>query len=328
MKELIRHIFRDCPKFVRITVYIMSGILTAVGLVFFLSLLGKSAGRALMILIYYLLLAAGSALVLIYAWKLYYKLIHKHAYAKLDRLYADSGFCADMAQTLNVIVPMPNAQDIALRIFILVMGEHYAEAEKEIAHLNETTQDSRNLAMILTAKIKLYMMTDRMDKAVRLFENHSSSLEYNFDLQPDVRPEYRVYSDDVFEYYKLAAVYSILTNHPENAENYRKHAAFRLSSRTAGESQFYTGLMELNALYARGKTKEAYDLSNQLFMLTEEIQPPLLQSQKNEMRRTLEQAKIFAAHTVMIEESRLTDRNLPTAQPAGPTPEEAGFAAL
>ena len=63
-------------------------------------------------------------------------------------------------------------------------------------------------------------------------------------------------------------------------------------------------------------------------MLTEQIQPPLLQSQKDEMRRALEQAKLFAAHTTLRAESRLTERNLPTEQASLPTPEESGFIAF
>ena len=47
----------------------------------------------------------------------------------------------------------------------------YHEAEKEIAHTDETQQDSRDFAMIMTSKIRLYMMTDRMEKAEKLLDD-------------------------------------------------------------------------------------------------------------------------------------------------------------
>lgn len=311
MKDLIRHIVGDSPKFVRITALVTLCFFSVIGFIASLSLISRSFVYFLMILVFYLLLAAGAAMIIIYAWKLYSKLIHKHAFLKLDDFFAQRGFCQEMADTLNAIVPAPSPRDHALRVFILTMAENYAEAEKAITNINEKQQDSRDLAMILTAKIRLYIMTNRMDKAERLFQNYSNDIEFGFSLQSELMQEYRVYSDDVFDYYMLSAVYALLTNRPEQAADYRSRAVFQLSKRTPGESQFYTGLMDLNALYALGKTQEAYDLSQQLFMLTEQMQPPFLQSQKDEMRRALEQAKIFAAHTNLRAESRLTERNLP-----------------
>ena len=328
MKALFHRIIDNTPKFVRITALVLFSLLTLIGFFLSLVLIGKSFGYALMNFIYYLLLAAGSALVILYAWKLYNHIIMKHTYRKLDADFSNNGYCKEMADTLNAIVPVPPARERALRIFLLVMAENYAEAEKEIAHTDETQQDSRDFAMIMTSKIRLYMMTDRMEKAEKLFENHSGTLDFTYEMQADLLPEYTVYSDDAFEYYMLSAVYSLLKNRPDLDAEYRKRAAFQLSKRSPGESQFYTGLMELNKLYALGKSREAYDLSQQLYMLTEQMQPPFVQSQKDEMRRALEQAKIYAAHTAMIEESQLSERKLPTEIPAGPTPEEAGFTAL
>lgn len=328
MKQLFRHIISDCPKYVRIIAIVLFSIVTFIGLCMSLSLIKQSFGYALMIMIYYLLIAAGSAMVILYAWKLYRSIIRKLTTKNLDEYFAQKGNCKEMADTLNAITPAPSDRERALLVFLLVMSEHYAEAEQKIAHIDELSQDSRDLAMILTAKLKLFMMTDRMDKAVRLLEKHSDSMEFNFELQPDLFPEYRVYSDDAFQYYMLAAVYSILSNHPEKEMEYRKRAMFQLSKRKPGESQFYTGLMDLNALYARGKTKEAYDFSHELFMLTEQMNPPFLQSEKDEMRRALEQAKLFAAYTTMIEETQLAERRLPTEISAGPNPEDLGFAAL
>ena len=319
MKALLRHIIGDSPKYVCIAAYATFGVMAVIGLIMSLTLITRSASEALLIFIFYLLLAAGSALVIIYAWKLYRFIIRSHTKQKLDRYFAEKGFCKEMADTLNAIVPAPSPRENALRFFLLVMSENYAEAEREIAHINEMQQESRDLAMILTAKIRLYLMTSRMEKAERLFENHSGTLDFAYESEPDLLPEYRVYGDDAFDYYMLAAVYSLLTNHPDKAAEYRNRAAFQLSKRSAGESQFYTGLLDLNALYALEKTKEAYDLSQQLFMLTEQTQPPFLQSQKDEMRRALEQAKIFASYTALRTESRLTERNLP--------PEEASVSA-
>lgn len=327
MKAMFRHILGDTPKFVRIIALVTFSFVMFVGVVLSLSLLGRSFGYFLMMLIFYFLISAGAALVLIYAWKLYTKIIHKHAYLKLDDLFAQRGFCQEMADTLNAIVPAPTERDNALRLFILTMSENYAEAEKHMKNINEMQLDSRDLAMIHTAKIRLFIMTNRMEKAQRLFEQHSEDLDFTYGLQPELTNDYRVYSDDAFDYYMLAAAYALLTNRTEQAADYRSRAAFQLSKRTPGESQFYTGLMDLNGLYALGRTQEAYDLSQQLYMLTEQMQPPFLQSQKDEMRRALEQAKIFAAHTNMIAESQLTDRRLPTSADVRPA-EVPGYEAL
>ena len=323
MKQLLRHIIGDSPKYVRITALVTLCFFVFVGLCMSLSVLTTSFGYFLLVFIYYLLLAVGAALVIIYAWKLYTRIILKKTYQKLDQLNEQTGFCKEMADTLNAIVPSPAQREKVLRIFTLVMSENYHDAERELAHLDETQLDSRNLAVILTAKIRLYIMTNRMDKAIRLFENHSGTLDFAYESDPDLLPQYKVYADDAFDYYMLSAAYSLLTNHPEQDTEYRKRAAFQLSKRTPGESQFYTGLMELNALYALARTKEAYDLSQQLFMLTEQMDPPFLQSQKNEMRRALEQAKIFSAHTTLRSESRLAERVLPKNESAA---EAAGLA--
>ncbi len=326
--DLIRHIVGDAPKFLRIAAFAMFAIVMFIGLYMSVALLGNSVGSALMMFIYYLLLATGSLLIIFYAWKLYQSIIRKATLKNMDEYYALKGNCKEMADTLNAISPAPSDRDRALLVFLLVMAEHYEKAEQEISRINETTQDSRDLAMILTAKFKLYLMTNRVEKAVRLFDNHSDSIEFSLESQPDLYPEYRVYSDDTFQYYMLAAVYSILSNHPEKEADYRKRAQFQLSKRNPGESKFYTGLLELNALYARGKTQEAYDYSHELFMLTEQGSPAFLQSEKDEMRRALEQAKIFASYHIMIEENDLTERNLPPELSNQPLPEELGFTAL
>ena len=312
MKALFQRIISNTPKFVRITALVFLIVFTLIGFFLSLAIIGHSFGYALMNFIYYLLLAAGSAMAIIYSWKLYAHIIEKSTFKKLDNDFSRKGYCREMADSINAIVPAPPAKLKALRIFLLVMSENYADAEKEIANTNETAQDDRDLAMILTAKFRLYIMTDRMEKAQKLFENHNGTLEFAYETEPDLFDQYKVYADDAFEYYMLAAVYSILTNRADKDPEYRKRAAFQLSKRSPGESQFYTGLMELNRLYALGKSQEAYDLSNQLFMLTDQMQPPFLQAQKDEMRRALEQAKIFSAHTYLIEESQLTDRKLPT----------------
>ena len=312
LKDLFRRIVGDTPKFVRITALVTFSFFTLIGVIYALSILGRSPGYALLMLIFYLFLASGAAMVLIYAWKLFTKAVHKHAYLKVGELFTQRGYCKEMSDTLHAITPMPSDADNALRCYVLVQAENYAEAERELKNINETTQDLRVLAMIRTAKFRLLIMTNRMEKAQRLFDRCSPEQAEAYEMQPELFAQYQVYADDTFDYYMLAAVYSLLTNRPEQAAEYRKRAEFQLSKRTPGESQFYTGLMDLNGLYALGRTKEAYDLSQQLYMLTEQMQPPFLQSQKDEMRRALEQAKLFSAHTGLIAESQLTDRKLPT----------------
>ena len=153
MKALFQRIISNTPKFVRITALVFLIVFTLIGFFLSLAIIGRSFGYALMNFIYYLLLAAGSAMAIIYSWKLYAHAIEKHTFKKLDNDFSRKGYCKEMADSINAIVPAPPEKLKALRIFLLVMSENYADAEKEIANTNETAQDDRDLAMILIMKI-------------------------------------------------------------------------------------------------------------------------------------------------------------------------------
>ena len=66
MKALFQRIISNTPKFVRITALVFLIVFTLIGFFLSLTIIGRSFGYALMNFIYYLLLAAGSAMAIIY----------------------------------------------------------------------------------------------------------------------------------------------------------------------------------------------------------------------------------------------------------------------
>lgn len=302
----------SAPKYIRITALVMFIFFEIIGLGISLQALWVSFGSFLLHMFYFLVLGAGASLIVLYVWDFFTRIARKKTYVILETYYGQNGYCMEMADALKSIMPAPTKRDRVLRVFLLVMSEHYGEAEAEIAKINEPSLLMREFAMLQTAKLRLYLMTcNKMEKAERIFRNYSEKIEQAYEMQPDFFPEYRSYADDAYEYFSFAAIYALLTHRPEAAAEYRRRAVFQTSNRCASEMECYTKLLELNELYASGKMQAAHDLEQQLYVLPETGSPPMTQGQKNDFRRAAEQAKIFSAHSRLAEDSLLTERRLP-----------------
>lgn len=320
---ILRKLIPDSsPKYIRITALIFFIIIEVVGLGLSLQALWISFVSFLLHVLYFLVLGSLAALAIIHFWEFMTRIARKHTFQKIADLYAHRGICVEMADALRSIMPFPTTRDRILRIFLLVMSEHYSEAETEIAHINEPSLPQRDFALFSTARLRLYLMTYKLEKAERIFQNSGEKLDHAYDRQPELFADYRAYADDAYEYYALAAVYAQLTHRPEAAAEYRRRAVFQSSNRSEPEMQCYTQLLELNALYAAGKTQEAHALEQQLYVLPETFSPPMTQAQKDNFRRAIEQSRIFSAHTALAEESLFSERKLPEQ---GSSPEPSGL---
>lgn len=310
------------PKYIRITALIFFIIFEVVGLGLSLQALWVSFISFLLHAFYFLVLGCGAALAIIHFWAFMTRIARKHTFQKMAAFYAQKGICVEMADALKAIMPFPTPRDRVLRVFLLVMCEHYSEAETEIININEPSLPRRDFAMLATAKLRLYFMTYKLEKAERLLHNFGEQLDRTYDMQLDLFADYRAYADDAYEYFALASVYAQLIRQPEAAAEYRRRAVFQSSNRSEPEMQCYTQLLELNALYAAGKTQEAHALEQQLYMLPETFSPPMTQAQKDDFRRAVEQARIFSAHTSLSEDSLFAERKLPDQ---GDSPELSGL---
>lgn len=309
--NLPRIIPSSTPKYIRIAALVMFIFFEIIGLGMSLQALWISFGSFLLHAFYFLILGAGAALILIYVWAFFTRIARKHTYEQLAAYHTQNGCCIEMADALKSIMPAPLMQDRVLRTYLLVMSEHYSEAETEIVNINEPSLLMREFAMLQTAKLRLYLMTYKMDRAERIFQNFSEKIEQAYEMRRDYFAQYCPYADDAYEYFSLAAVYALLTHRPEAALEYRRKAVFQASNRSEPEMECYAQLLELNELYATGKTQAAHDLEQRLYVLPETFSPPMTQAQKNDFRRAVEQAKIFSAHLSLAEESLLTERKLP-----------------
>ncbi len=310
--NFLKNLWADSPKFVRITAIITISFFSAYGLIVGTPYLSRSIANYLLCVLYFAALGAGCGLLLCCAWKLYAKMQLKAVYKNLEQHFFQSGFTVEMADVLKAIIPAPAEREQVLRAYLLVMAEDYRQAEGVITRINEPSLSTRNFAAVMTAKLRLYLMTGRLEKAEHLLDLHRSKIEQAFEMKPDLADNYYVFADDIFDYYMLAGICAEMKHEQDAALLYRKKAMFQASNRSTGEMQFCEQLMDLYALYASGKNKEAHELENQLAIMPELVQPKLTQAQKNEMHRALEQAKVFAGmHAVNAQQEYSAERKLP-----------------
>lgn len=313
------------PKYVKITMIVTICFFSFIGLGICLPLLEYSFGKYLVNVLYYVFLGLIGAAVILFAFQIFSKVVRRHTEEHLAAQYQNQGMCLDMAETLKAIMPAPTERDLVLRSFILVMSEHFHEAELQMSRINQQTLSMREFSMLMTSKIRLYMMTGKMEKAGKLLEQNQVKMELAYENKPDYFDDYRAYADDAFEFYMLAAVYYDLIRQPESAENYRKKAEFQVSGRSAAELEFYKHLLELNRLYVTRKTQEAHILENEMRGMAEHFNPPIPQGLKNDLLRAAEQAKVFSAATDLVNVEIMQQRQLPTGDGAA-LPE--GFTAM
>ena len=252
---------RQSPKMQKL----MGGILLAA---FFLCLL-LNMGSTLPELIFRDMpvhLGAGALVCLILmAWNsLISKGSHGNSASKLAALYDLHGYCPEMADILKNIRPEPTDRDKVLRAYILSVCGDTAQAAEQFSDIPAKTLPQRELAMLVTAKIRHHFRIGDFGKVRHLFETHRSALDFAYDAQPDFDGAFSPYADDTLEYFMLAAVYSELCRQPERAAQYREKAAQRAAQRPAAEAGVLTRLTVLQEQYAAGVSESARETETAL----------------------------------------------------------------
>lgn len=299
------------PKYIRILIIVTLSFFTLIGLGLSIHLLEYSFGRFLIHSLYFMLLGLFASAVILYSFDFFSKIARRSTEERIAAQYIQQGMCMDMAESLKAIMPAPTDRDLVLRAFILVMSEHFHEAEQQIARINQPGLSMREFSMLMTAKIRLCMMTGSMEKAGKLLEQNQVKMDLAYENKADYFPDYRAYADDAFEFYMLAAVYYDLIQQPETAANYRKKAEFQASNRSSSELEFYKSLLELNRLYVTGKTQAAHTLENEMRGMVEHFNPPITQGLKNDLLRAVAQARIFSAAHDLVDVEVMQQRKLP-----------------
>ena len=246
------------------------------------------------------------------------KASHSGASDRLAQLYDAAGYCDEMAECLRASAAS-NERDKVLRAFILVMAEQYEEAEAELGRIMPAALSERESAMLMTAKLRLFMMTMRFDRAEHLLANEQNRLDGIYAREPDFSAEYCPYADDALDYFTLSAAFCDLTQQPEQAEHYRSMAKERVMSCSQTEKIILLSLQELNRLYAAGEQESAYKTECELMDLAETLTAAA--GRKNELRRRIGQAKIFSRLRAFAKPALKNERQLPP-ESAAPLPPE------
>ena len=299
------------PRALRVTAYAFLALFELVGFAFSLRALTISTSDFVKSVLAFLLFGLLGLAAIGYFWQFLTKIARGNTFQKIEQYYCERGYCSEMPEALRSIMPAPTKRDKVLMAYLLVRAEDYTAAERQIADINQPSLLQREFAMLTTARLRLCMMTGKIEKFDRIYQDTKQKILGAFDLQPELLGEYKPYFDDAYDYFMLAAAYERLYGHMEQEAAYRKKAVFQASNRSASEMECYTQLLELNSLYAAGKTEEAHTLEQQLYVLPDSFSPPMTQPQKDEFRRAIEQSRIFSAHSAMAQQAMLTERNLP-----------------
>jgi len=209
---------------------------------------------------------------------------------KLAEVFAAHGFGTETAELLRRKVPAPTERNKVLLTFHLVMAGQYAQAKEQIAGLSAGQLPLRERAMLITARLLLFIDTGAYEKAFLLAEESQMMLENAYRAAPEFGEEFCGYADDYLEYLMLSAVMSELRQAPEQAAEYRQQAIRRAEKRTAEEALFYRSLTELQRLYITGAAEAAAEQAAKLLHTVSGLTPPVTAGAKRSMQRAVEQA--------------------------------------
>ena len=306
------------PKLLRVVLICSFVLFLLLGLPGAVRTLPESPGAFWLHLIVLVVLGALGILLVLWFWSFLIRISRQNSYQKLEQFYSERGYCPEMAETLRNIMPEQTRRDSVLRAFLLAMAEDYEGAERSIIDINETALLQREYAMLTTAKLRIFWMTARPEKFEHILENNQKKLDDAYEMQPDLLGKYCEYADDALVYFMLMAGYARLTGNEKDEQAYRKKAEFQISNRSSGEMECYQQLLELNALYAAGKTAEAHTLEQELYALPERTASPMTTAQISVFRTAVEQSRIYASHQTLAQAAKLTGRTDPVQAPDDP----------
>lgn len=282
------------------------------------------------------LLGALGGMAVLWGWWLIGKLGHNATLKNADTIFLHSGYGTSLAGAFTA-APYPEDDDIVISTYILTAAEHYKEAEEALIPIDRTAVSQRTLAMLNTTLLRLYFMTGRQEKIKRHLENTAARTEAAFQMKSEILNEYKPYLDDIFDYMLLNAVYAAQKGDKAASDNYLRQAMLRISLRDETDRALYPRIADLSLLYAQGKFQEAHELEQQLQSAIVNSGTPLSQPHKDELRRRVEQARVFTPYFDLKAEAALQrqadnadasmERRLPTEAQLqqGIRPEDCGL---
>lgn len=282
------------------------------------------------------LLGVLGGLAVLWGWWLIGKLGHKVTLKNADTTFLQSGYGTALAGAFTA-APYPEDDDVVISAYLLTAAEHYKEAEEALIPIDRTAVSQRTLAMLNTTLLRLYFMTGRQEKIKRHLENTAARTENAFQMKPEILNEYKPYLDDIFDYALLNAAYAAQKGDKVTSDNYMRQVMQRISLRDETDRRLYPGIADLSLLYAQGKFQEAHALEQQLRGEIANPGLPLSQPHRDELRRRVEQARVFTPYFDQKAEAALQhqaknadasmERKLPTEAQLqqGIRPEDCGL---
>ena len=282
------------------------------------------------------LLGVLGGLAVLWGWWLIGKLGHKATLKNADATFQQSGYGTALAGAFTA-APYPEDDDVVISAYLLTAAEHYKEAEEALIPIDRTAVSQRTLAMLNTTLLRLYFMTGRQEKIRRHLENTAARTENSFQMKPEMLNEYKPYLDDIFDYALLIAVYATQQGDRETADKYMRQVMSRISLRDEADRALYPQIVDLSMLYAQRRFEEAHELEQRLRGEIANYGSPLTQPHRDELRRRLEQARVFTPYFDQKAEAALQrqannadasmERKLPTEAQLqqGIRPEDCGL---
>lgn len=298
------------PKVIRILAYATFIFFVMIGMLVSLRTLRASFFIFLVNLLFFLVLGALMAAGIIFLALWIIGLGSKNAEAHMDTLFQRKGWCRELWETSDRSYPFPKPEDTLRQLFCRVMGEDYEGAAKLSNKIIADDLSMRGLAMLITCRMQMYAMTDRMDMSHKLFERYRLRMETAYANQPELDKTTHAYADDALLFGKLAAALCIQNGKYADAEKFAHIAEFRLSAATPAAAQFYPLLMQTEQLYAEKKLSDGDSAAQTLVSMVERGEIACSPGEKENFLRAVSQARLFA-HYDSEGSSEMTERKLP-----------------
>jgi len=227
----------------------------------------------------------------------------------------NEGYGNNMAETIRNGNVAPTIQEQLQQAFVWTMCERYQDASPLLLSVNLTELNGREAAMYHTCRLLNYVMNGDYEKQTKLLEDKRASLDYAYEMKPNLSDKYVPYADDALAYYMAAGALMAHRNRADEAERYRKLAAFQISQRSEHDIVFIPQIIGLNYLYASGKMEDAHELETKLKGTVSSTVMPF-GTQRN-LLRWIDQARIYSSIPADRSEG-LADRNYSKAAFSAP----------
>lgn len=294
---MLLHYWESLPKFMRVICYWIVGIFTVLGL-----LIGLKQSFFASVLIF-LLVGIINAAITVGA---YYAVVlgsRKAAQQKIDSLYQQKGYCAELCQLSEQVFIMGELRLKLQRTFFYLMMEDYENANKYLRVLNDAHGTQREMAMVTTMRMWYMAMNGQMERAESLFLEAETRQNQAYEMMRDLSPQYSPQMDDALVYFLLASAMSIRVGGGERLNDYKSAFGFQVSKRCAADQSMYPRIYDLVMLYAYNQFEKASAAEHSLLA---EIQTStaIPYSRREDLTRMVNQARVFARYVEVVTKER------------------------